>query len=355
MKSTLPRSLDERRRHAGGTLVPRVDRRAVGQLRARRPARAAGPRHRTLRPRRLPASSGRWPRRAGPRPGARHLGGDDRLGHGPAPSTSSSSATSAASCATSSRRSSRSRTTSMPPASSSSSPTSGCSPRTPAPGTSSSARPTRPRPTAGSSPSASARATPRSADGSGVPGGNRTPFGLIREGKPSVLRVDEEKAAIVVRAYQLAATGSTDWEVAAADRARQDPRRRGPHQPHLRRTAADRRGRGHRADRRPGALVDGPDDARATTDPDAGSDREGRLRPAPVLRRLREYLFGDVGRYRHPPPTCEAFLAATPDRTAALPTGHDTRIQGPLATRRTWYEDAVGELLGEGRRSTTRP
>ena len=49
----------------------------------------------------------------------------------------------------------------------------------------------------------------------GVPGGNRMPFGLIREGKPSVLRVDEAKALIVIRAYQLAATGSTDWEVAA--------------------------------------------------------------------------------------------------------------------------------------------
>ena len=35
----------------------------------------------------------------------------------------------------------------------------------------------------------------------GVPGGNKMPFGLVREGKPSVLRVDEEKAAVVIRAY----------------------------------------------------------------------------------------------------------------------------------------------------------
>ena len=49
----------------------------------------------------------------------------------------------------------------------------------------------------------------------GVPGGNKMPYGLVREGKPSVLRVDEEKAPVVIRAYQLAATGSTDWEVAA--------------------------------------------------------------------------------------------------------------------------------------------
>ena len=38
----------------------------------------------------------------------------------------------------------------------------------------------------------------------GVPGGNKMPYGLIREGKPSVLRVDEEQAAVVIRAYQLA-------------------------------------------------------------------------------------------------------------------------------------------------------
>jgi DNA invertase Pin-like site-specific DNA recombinase len=36
----------------------------------------------------------------------------------------------------------------------------------------------------------------------GVPGGNRMPFGLVREGKPSVLGIDDEKAAVVVRAYQ---------------------------------------------------------------------------------------------------------------------------------------------------------
>ena len=46
----------------------------------------------------------------------------------------------------------------------------------------------------------------------GVPGGNKMPFGIIREGKPSVLRVDEEQAAVVIHAYQLAASGSTDWD-----------------------------------------------------------------------------------------------------------------------------------------------
>ena len=50
----------------------------------------------------------------------------------------------------------------------------------------------------------------------GVPGGNRAPYGIIREGKPSTLRIDEAKAATVRSAYELAATGHTDWEVAAA-------------------------------------------------------------------------------------------------------------------------------------------
>ncbi len=44
----------------------------------------------------------------------------------------------------------------------------------------------------------------------GVPGGNRAPFGIIREGKPSTLRIDEAKAATVRRAYELAAVGQTD-------------------------------------------------------------------------------------------------------------------------------------------------
>ena len=49
----------------------------------------------------------------------------------------------------------------------------------------------------------------------GVPGGNRAPYGIIREGKPSTLRIDEATAPTVRQAYELAATGLTDWEVAA--------------------------------------------------------------------------------------------------------------------------------------------
>jgi hypothetical protein len=50
------------------------------------------------------------------------------------------------------------------------------------------------------------------------------------------------------------------------------------------------------------------------------------------------YLFGDVGRYRHPAPTCDAFRTATP-------AGLDHRAKGH-SYQQTWYEDAVGTLLG---------
>jgi hypothetical protein len=38
----------------------------------------------------------------------------------------------------------------------------------------------------------------------------------VPEGKPSVLRVNEGQAAVVVKASQIAATGSTGWEFAIA-------------------------------------------------------------------------------------------------------------------------------------------
>ena len=47
--------------------------------------------------------------------------------------------------------------------------------------------------------------------------------------------------------------------------------------------------------------------------------------------------FGDVGRYRHPAPTCEAFRTATP-------VGLDHRAKGH-SYQQTWYEEAVGALL----------
>ena len=62
-----------------------------------------------------------------------------------------------------------------------------------------------------------------------------------------------------------------------------------------------------------------------------------------------KYLFGDVGRYRHPPPTCEGFLAAKPVvrcRRSRNRDQIDTRIKGNSYPQE-WYEDAVGELLGK--------
>ncbi len=62
-----------------------------------------------------------------------------------------------------------------------------------------------------------------------------------------------------------------------------------------------------------------------------------------------KYLFGDVGRYRHPPPTCEGFLAAKPvvrRQRRGNKDMIDTRIKGH-AYPQAWYEDAVEELLGK--------
>ena len=183
----------------------------------------------------------------------------------------------------------------------------------------------------------------------GVPGGNKMPYGLIREGKPSVLRVDEEQAAVVIRAYQLAASGSTDWEVAAqtglakthVSEVLTNPIYAGRLRtgevaaiapiidPSLWSTVQTRRER--RRTRTPGRIVKGRYALRLCC---AGCGR---------------YLFGDVGRYRHPPPTCEGFLAAKPVvrcRRARNRDGVDTRIKGHCYPQE-WYEDAVGELLGK--------
>ena len=175
------------------------------------------------------------------------------------------------------------------------------------------------------------------------------PYGIIREGKPSVLRVDDEKAAVVIRAYQLAASGSTDWEVAAqtglakthvsevltnpiyAGRLRTgEPAAIAPIvDPSLWSTVQTRRER--RRTRTPGRIV------------------KGRYALRLCCAGCGKYLFGDVGRYRHPPPTCEGFLAAKPVvrcQRARNRDRIDTRIKGHSYPQE-WYEDAVGELLGK--------
>jgi len=162
----------------------------------------------------------------------------------------------------------------------------------------------------------------------GVPGGNRAPFGIIREGKPSTLRVDEAKVEIVRRAYELAAVGQTDWEVAAAtDLAK-------THVGELLTNPiyAGRLRTGEPAGIAPivppalWSKVQSMRELRRTRTP-------GRIvkRNYPLRLRCsgcRKFLYGDVGRYRHPAPTCAAFIAATPTVRRRYSTGHDKRVQG---------------------------
>ena len=137
----------------------------------------------------------------------------------------------------------------------------------PTTGTSSSGRPTRPRPTAASSRKRVGEGYAAKRRRLGVPGGNRAPYGIIREGKPSTLRIDEAKAATVRRAYELAAVGADRLGGGRRHRPRQDPRRRAAHEPDLRRPPAHRRARRPRTDRRARSLVQGAVDARSCAEP----------------------------------------------------------------------------------------
>ena len=142
---------------------------------------------------------------------------------------------------------------------------------------------------------------------------------------------------MVIRAYQLAASGSTDWEVAAqtglakthvsevltnpiyAGRLRTgEPAAIAPIvDPSLWSTVQTRRER--RRTRTPGRIV------------------KGRYALRLCCAGCGKYLFGDVGRYRHPPPTCEGFLAAKPVvrcRRARNRDGIDTASRA-TATRRS--------------------
>lgn len=178
----------------------------------------------------------------------------------------------------------------------------------------------------------------------GVPGGNRAPYGIIREGKPSALRVDETKAATVRLAYELAAIGQTDWEVAAAtDLAKT----------HVGEVLTNPIYAGRLRTGEPAAVapivepalwskVQSMRELRRTRTP-------GRIVKRNYPLRLRcsgcqRFLYGDVGRYRHPAPTCDAFIAATPIVRRRYATGHDKRVQGHSYPQE-WYEHAIGKLL----------
>jgi len=54
--------------------------------------------------------------------------------------------------------------------------------------------------------------------------------------------------------------------------------------------------------------------------------------------------YGDVGRYRHPAPTCSGFQTAKPRRPRTRGHENDSRIKGHSYPQ-IWYEDAVGAIL----------
>lgn len=179
----------------------------------------------------------------------------------------------------------------------------------------------------------------------GVPGGNRAPFGLVREGHPSVLRVDEERAAVVGRAYALAATGATDREVAAATGLKEthvgeiltNPVYAG------RLRTGEALGIAALIDPALWSAVQAARERRRTRAPGRIVKRQYALR----LRCLscHRFLYGDTGRYRHPSPTCETFRAAVPLVRRQRTEAHDARVKGHSYPQ-AWYEDAIGALLG---------
>ncbi len=180
----------------------------------------------------------------------------------------------------------------------------------------------------------------------GVPGGNRAPFGIIREGKPSTLRVDDAKAATVRRAYELAAVGQTDWEVAAATSLAKT---------HVGELLTNPIYAGRLRTGEPAGIapiiepalwskVQSMRELRRTRTP-------GRIVKRHYPLRLRcsgchRFLYGDIGRYRHPAPTCDAFIAGTPDARRRYTKGDDKRAGGHSYPKE-WYEDAIGALLSE--------
>ncbi len=181
----------------------------------------------------------------------------------------------------------------------------------------------------------------------GVPGGNRAPYGIVREGHPSILRIDEPKALIIRRAYELAAVGCTDWEVAAQV---------GLAKTHVSEVLTNPIYMGRLRTGEPAGIAP-IIEPRLWSAVQTARERRRTRTPGRIVKRnyalrlrcggCQRYLYGDVGRYRHPAPTCDAFRAATPvvhrrRRKDLL----DTRIKGHSYPQE-WYEDAVGRLLAE--------
>lgn len=177
----------------------------------------------------------------------------------------------------------------------------------------------------------------------GIPGGNRAPLGTTRDGR--TLEQDPAGLALVRRAYDLAAAGLTDRDVAAATglamkhvaelltnpfyagRLRTgEPSALGPlvevatwEQVQAFRARYSRRNRGS-VNRRQYALA-------------------GILACGPCGRRLT----GHTGRYRHVD-ACEPFKAAAPRRPQRYARSYDHRVKGESYPA-TMYEEAVGQAF----------
>lgn len=180
----------------------------------------------------------------------------------------------------------------------------------------------------------------------GVPGGNRAAYGLIREGKPSALRIDEAKASIVRQAFELASSGATDQQVATAT---------GLKPKHVAEILTNPIYAGRL---RTGEIagVDAIIDPAQWSAVQTGRERRRTRAPGRIIKRsyplklscisCGRFLYGDTGRYRHPPPTCDGFISGTPIVRRRYKNGHDRRVQGHSYPQAA-YENAVGSLLGE--------
>jgi DNA invertase Pin-like site-specific DNA recombinase len=180
----------------------------------------------------------------------------------------------------------------------------------------------------------------------GVPGGNRAPFGLVREGHPSTLRIDAARAAVVGRAYQLSAAGSTDLEVAVAT---------GLARAHVAEILTNPIYAGRLRTGEPAGVMPIVEPvlwSRVQTARERRRTRTpGRIVKRDYALRLRcaacgRFLYGDVGRYRHPAPTCVAFRAAVPFLPRTRGRHTDRRLAGHSYPQ-AWYEDAIGALLAQ--------
>lgn len=177
----------------------------------------------------------------------------------------------------------------------------------------------------------------------GVPGGNKAPFGTVRDGR--TITVDEDSFAVVRRVYELASAGLTDREVGAAT---------GLALKHVAEILTNPFYVGRLWSGEPsalGALID-PGTwehvqslrARYSRRHRGGVNRRqyglgGLLACAACGRRL----IGHVGRYRHMD-ACAAFTAAAPRRVQRDGETIDPRVRGE-SYKVDVYEAAIGRAL----------